>query len=161
MSETARAAVAQILETARIAYSVRYVGQTTQPSEPKPWECDEWRATIGGHEFPYFTGLGLREPIRRIPDGGPMPRTGSLMREELEKARKPIAPHVADVLHSLLLDSSAIETSFKDWCSDFGYSDDSIAAPNTYNECCAIGQKLRKMFTREQRKALQEALRDY
>jgi hypothetical protein len=38
------------------------------------------------------------------------------------------APPLADILYSLLLDSEAADESFEDWCANFGYDSDSIAA---------------------------------
>ena len=56
-------------------------------------------------------------------------------------------PSLADVLHALLLDASAIDSrDFPDWCADMGMSDDSIAARATYDACIAIAIKLRGAF---------------
>jgi hypothetical protein len=58
---------------------------------------------------------------------------------------RPNKPKLKDVLYSLTMDASATEYNFKDWCDNFGYSDDSIEALNTYKECLEIGEKLRKL----------------
>lgn len=56
-------------------------------------------------------------------------------------------PDVVEVLHSLLLDASALDSrDFADWCADFGYSDDSITARGLYDACIATATKLRAAF---------------
>jgi hypothetical protein len=72
-----------------------------------------------------------------------------------------VAPHVASVLHSLLLDSSSAEQNFHDWCDDFGYDKDSIKAQGIYNACCETLTKMRSFFTGTERQAMQEILQDY
>jgi hypothetical protein len=134
--------VSRILLDAGIKFSVRYIGATSQPSgEGKTWDCDEWKCTFTippkkSYDFDFYTGTGHRNK------------------------GKPQAPHVATVLHSLLLDSEAIDRSFSDWCSELGMDSDSIKALNTYNECCKTGETLRK-FPREVLTALREALQNY
>lgn len=53
-------------------------------------------------------------------------------------------PKLEEVLHGLFLDSSAREQCFQDWCSDFGYSDDSIKAKRIYDACLENAFKLKK-----------------
>lgn len=53
-------------------------------------------------------------------------------------------PEIKDVLHCLFLDSSARNQCFKDWCSEFGYSDDSIKVKSTYESCLENAFKLKK-----------------
>ena len=47
--------------------------------------------------------------------------------------------------------------SFGDWCTDYGYSDDSINAFRIYRECCKNAERLAKVFTFAQRSALRDA----
>lgn len=57
------------------------------------------------------------------------------------------APDLADVLHSLLLDSSALDSgTFEDWCGDLGFDSDSIKARGMYDACIAEALKLRAAF---------------
>lgn len=72
-----------------------------------------------------------------------------------------INPTPANVLYSLLSDMSACETSFNDWCSDFGYDNDSLSALNTYQACCENGEKVRALFSNEQVEQLRELLEEY
>lgn len=53
-------------------------------------------------------------------------------------------PKLSDVLNCLFMDSEARNTCFEDWCSDFGYSDDSIKARDIYNACIQNAIKLKK-----------------
>lgn len=112
-----------------------------------PRTVDQWRVTIsskaGFHSFDYFTGLGLRHK----PDSW--------------GKRKPRKPKVADVLHSLILDASAADENFHDWCANYGYSDDSIKAMNTYKACLETAQALRKHFSPDTLRTVRELLQDY
>lgn len=118
-----------------------------------PRTVDQWRVTLsskaGFHSFDYFTGLGLREIISRT--------RGMTI-------KRPRKPKVADVLHSLILDASAADENFHDWCANFGYSDDSIKALNTYKACLETAQALRKHFspdTLRTVRTVRELLQDY
>lgn len=112
-----------------------------------PRTVDQWRVTLsskaGFHSFDYFTGLGLRHK----PDSW--------------GKRKPRKPKVADVLHSLILDASAADENFHDWCANFGYSDDSIKAMNIYKACLETAQALRKHFSPDTLRTVRELLQDY
>lgn len=64
-----------------------------------------------------------------------------------KQGAKIAAPDIADVMHSLLLDASALDCrDFADWCADYGYSDDSISARAAYDACIATATKLRASF---------------
>lgn len=123
---------------------IQYMGETARDK----WECDQWRVTLsskaGFHSFDYFTGLGLRHK----------PRTSW-------GTPKPKKPKVADVLHSLILDASAADENFHDWCSNYGYSDDSIKAMNIYKACLETSQALRKHFSPDTLRQVRELLQDY
>lgn len=124
---------------------IDYVGQTKLEQS---WDCDQWRVTLlskaGFHSFDYFTGLGLRYK----------PRASWY-------TPKPKKPKVADVLHSLIFDASAADENFYDWCANFGYSDDSIKAMNTYKACLETAQALRKHFSPDTLRQVRELLQDY
>lgn len=74
---------------------------------------------------------------------------------------KPVKPRAANVLHSLLMDSTANDFSFNDWCEEYDYSSDSISAFNTYQACCKIGTELHKIFDREQITTLRDMMQDF
>ena len=52
-------------------------------------------------------------------------------------------PEAADVLSCLILDSSACDASFEEWCSDMGYGSYSRSAEKTYKACLKAGKKVR------------------
>ena len=122
----------------------RYIGEV-----PRRWASlkgatvDQWIITVTGkdgchHMFDYYTGLGLR------------------------KVRYFYAPpKVADVLYSLLSDASAEQRNFHEWCSDYGYSLDSISALNAYRACLDTAAALRKCFSPELLAELQDLLAEY
>lgn len=88
----------------------------------KEWKtsADKWSIVIGGECFEYYTGKGLR------------------------KKGKPTKPALGDVLYALVLDASACEDSFEDWCSNYGYDTDSRKALDTYLDCQENAHRLRK-----------------
>ena len=71
------------------------------------------------------------------------------------------APLLRDVLHSLLLDGAAADTTFHDWCSEYGYDDDSRKALSTYDACRDTGHQLQRTFTAAERATLSELFQDY
>lgn len=73
----------------------------------------------------------------------------------------PKAPSVDDVLHSLILDASASDYNLQDWCAEFGYSDDSIRALNTYRQCLETATNLRKYLGADVVRALAIQLQDH
>lgn len=52
-----------------------------------------------------------------------------------------------NALNCVLSDSYAAQGSFKYFCSEFGYSDDSIKALKTYKECKRNAERLNKLFS--------------
>lgn len=110
----------------------------------------QWAVVIGGQSFDYFTGLGHREVLRPL---GDVDRYNQLSRgvnlsesqsKELLKLSKPTPPKLDDVLSSLVMDASATERSFPNWCDDFGYDTDSRKALSIYEQCQVNADKLVK-----------------
>ena len=123
---------------------IRYIGEV-----PSKWPSsnrttvDQWAITLldedgNPHIFDYFTGLGRRQGL---------------------KSPKP--PKVADVLYLLLSDASAEQRSFHEWCSDYGYSLDSISALNVYRACLDTAAALHKCFSDELLEELRDLLVEY
>ena len=77
------------------------------------------------------------------------------------KFLKATPPSTCDVLHSLLMDATAFEQTFEDWCSDFGYDTDSRKAEQTYQACVAEGRALASAFTPAELATLRESFQDY
>ena len=82
------------------------------------WERDDWKGILKYNgrtmDFEFHTGVGLRGKT----------------------------PTVADVLYCLLSDSRAGEMEFDEFCSEFGYSEDSISAKETWEQCYQISWKM-------------------
>lgn len=171
MSEKARADVERILKNCEVTYSATYAGEKNRDG----WKCDAWSVAFtlrdgraAHEEFDYFTGLGHRKP-----DESAMARMSAYSLRKVNKRMlawaehykrypdKPVTPHAADVLYSLILDSGAASQTFADWCADFGYDTDSRKALATYEACQQNADKLRRVFDRVAIDALSAALQDY
>ena len=81
---------------------------------------------------------------------------------KLAKAQK-VAPKLNDVCHSLLSDGSAFFDGYKfeDWASEYGYSDDSIKAKETFDICDRIGRDLSRALSRDELAGLREWASQY
>lgn len=139
------------------------------------WECDGWRVVLGkadtSESFDYYTGTGHRVIFK--PEQYEIERKAlascvnkrSIMAENIRANMadcvKPFAPFAAGVLHSLINDRQAICLSFNQWCSEYGYDNDSLSAFRTYQACCETGEKLLRIFSRKQIRELAELLADY
>jgi hypothetical protein len=122
-------------------------------------EMDKWKCVLKfagrSMEFTYRMGLGHRKntrPDRFYLNGGFSKAEiergwykDRVLREMYLRYWKPVAPILEDVLDSLASDSSTYDTSrnFKDWASEFGYSDDSIKADKIYRLCGDQAKELR------------------
>jgi len=69
--------------------------------------------------------------------------------------KMPGHPTVYDVLVCISGDTYCAET-FADWCSEFGESEDSINALQTFRRCSAFSKRLNQFFTAEEIEALRE-----
>lgn len=163
MSKEIDDAVDALLTEKFVEVIVTYAGQTKLDD----WDCDAWRVTIKAPGIPikkmeteYHTGLGHRGPPARLFGQKPA-RPGTIAHEQWQATRKPIKPRAAGILYSLIRDAGALVESFPNWCADFGYSDDSIKAFNTYQACCKIGQDLNATLPREVINQLNVLLEDY
>lgn len=136
---TAQNQIDAMLQARNIKFSAVLVGPTKRDN----WECDAWRVTFGKFTTDYFTGIGHRKAFIK------------------HQEKRPVAPCAAAVLYSLMLDAEACETSYQDWCDNFGYESDSIKALNAYRACEAIGQELRKTLDHATREAFRSVLQDY
>lgn len=99
-------------------FETKFVGQQ---EDDKSWSHFAWSIKIGKELFNYRMGLA-----------------------HVDKFKRPVAPKVDEVLHSLFLDAQCGSLSFNDFCSEFGYDNDSISAFDTYRACMESGEKLRR-----------------
>lgn len=132
------------IDTAALPFKVEYVGRTRRGER----ECFEWRVTFtkpyAHWQFPYYCGLAhVTKSAHRYGEA------------------KPRQPSDDDILRSLLMDAGAADENFHDWCANFGYSDDSISALNTYKECLNTATQLRKFIGREVLAELAIQLQDH
>lgn len=119
------------------AYSQTYAGPETTP-----YNRDSWKRRAVAQECE--TGKPAIYRNGHIAAGGAIP-----------------APDLSDVFHCLLLDSSAIDAGgFESWCSDYGYSNDSITAKAAYDACIDTAVTLRAMFSSGELEQLQELFQD-
>lgn len=174
MSQAIETNVSSILTNAGVTMTAVYKGVDKNALSGKT-EMDRWSVEFTSaarpmepEEFDFYTGTGHRSKVEDTPAGRLAAQhlkntnRNSLAWESLRKQYcKPVPPVAATVLHSLLLDSSAVGQSFREWCQDFGYDDDSIKARSTYDACQENADKLHKIFTRAVIAQLEEALQDY
>jgi hypothetical protein len=173
MSIEAKAQIELILKNCNINYRAVHTGQTTRDDK---WECDAWRiqfSTFRGElqiiqKFEFYTGLG-----HRVPDPSALAKQSAKALQNVSKRMlawsdhykqhpdKVVPPHAADVLYSLILDSSAAKQSFNSWCDDYGYDTDSRKALNTYELCQENADKLSRVFDAIALETIEEALQDY
>ena len=154
--------VINVLSNAGIEFNITAKGTGLKRDN---WDCDGWMLELtskGKTEyFDHFTGIGHRTPISKPTNGGPMPRKGTLMYDQLEKQRKPVTPDVCGIIHCLNIESQAINESFPNWCDNFGYDSDSLKALNVYNTCCESAKKYCSVIDRATREQLEVILSDY
>lgn len=132
-----------------------------------------WSIRIGNESFDYKTGLGYlktRSELKDVPTSQKnmiqIKDRDQCIKMGLHKHIRPTSrsigvsyydidqwlyrgigvehPKMEHVLNCLILDSYAHDVSFRDWCSEFGYSDDSIQAKSIYDACQENYFKLRK-----------------
>jgi len=74
-------------------------------------------------------------------------------KETREQAIKKLEPKAYEILACL---SPLYEDTLEDFCSSFGYDNDSITALKTFEACKEQDRNLRKLFTREELERLTE-----
>lgn len=138
-----RLAPTQITETlpdmiARLGIKVKVTPGTTMPvSKMDDWMLSAYHYTV---KLTY-KGRSLTTPFF----------TGKAWNRE---------PNAADVLSSLVSDTSAGEMTFEEYCSDFGLDRDSRKAFATWKACVQVAGKMRR-FLGEDFDAVAEAAREY
>lgn len=109
----------------------------------------------GWKHFPWLLRLAKKgSPVR----SEPIPYKCGIA--HVSKLGIPKCPTAADVVHSLILDSSACDMSHSDWCAEYGYDTDSRSGLETYLACQDSGRAIRA-FLGEDYKAVAEAAADY
>ena len=70
------------------------------------------------------------------------------------------APSKKDVLYSFIMDD-VTGMNFEEFCSEFGYDNDSIKALRTFESCEEQTKNFYRLFNEEEREILRELLEDY
>lgn len=70
----------------------------------------------------------------------------NFLKRKIQEIAKPRSPKVEEVLYSLLMDSTALDLTFEEFCAEFGYDTDSRKAEKIYNECNEQGKKLKRLL---------------
>jgi hypothetical protein len=159
------------------SYSVFYAGKFNDGS----WNADLWRITFTANNGKTFstdfkTGLGHRieqtnfssfsvndrkyiTEVKTITGMDNVThKTGEFGKQNELRA---VAPTQASVLYCLLSDMQSAEYGYVDFCSNFGYDEDSRKALETYLACEKIGLELKRFFSLETIQHLQTLLEDY
>lgn len=164
MSKEIEITVDALLASFGVTYGAIYRGVKANALGGKS-DMDQWSVSFtkgdgreAHEEFDYYTGLGHREIVRGLKA---MRFPGAEHKNGNWQVAKPVSPPAAGVLSCLLLSMEALDTSFRNWCDDFGYDNDSIKARDLYDECQKEGEKLERVFNRDQIEQLREALQDY
>lgn len=156
-----------------LTYSVKFVPRSKTPKQENDWKCLSWKVRIefGRQvlETDYHTGLGLcGKAVQSRIDSLPkccidrQQAENELMERGSLKGHRSEQPSLRDVIHSLLLDSEAIDYgTFEEWADNFGYDHDSRKAEQTYRACLTTGLKLRAMFGEAKIQELREEFKDY
>ena len=153
---------AKLLEL-NIQYSVVYIGERKREN----WDCDAWSVTFKNKDrafsTDYYTGLGHRTFRDKIAERNePTSNKKSVHYAQWAKHNiVPVKPHAAGVLHSLCMDSQAIDDSFDNWASDYCYDTDSMKAFSIYQQCCKIAKEMLQVFSKKDIAEFNELLQDY
>lgn len=120
-------------------FVIQLIGKTVDHSSKRPWEHDLWYVYLKEHPdtgFNYRTGMGLR------------------------KKGKPVTPSLADILHSLYMDSYYTEYSLDELAKEMEITVPSKAVEvhAAIHRSAAIFRKAVPAAVREQVEAL---LQDY
>lgn len=92
----------------------------------------------------------------------PNPSNDANERRARPMVPKLMLPDTADVVHSLIVDASVLDSSgFESWAADFGYDTDSREAEKTYRACLEIALKIRAGIGEHGLEKLRNAAQDY
>lgn len=165
-SNAIEAGVSAILADCGIVFSAVLVDGNAV--DENGWKYAAWKVAFSGQgrqtfATPYSMGTAHREikPGCHVPPGlvnWQNPRT--LFDEDFRnRCTRPTAPTAATVLHSLLSDASAADSTFEDWAADMGLDSDSRKALAEYLACQETAVSLRRIFGSAVLEKLSDAVR--
>lgn len=150
---------------------------------PEEWDAAHYAftLTVNGKTFQGFYSMGwghFTKAAKTVYAGGAYGSDKALMvdcltgrrkavegtrfYQELQDFKKRVAtkkgqgPKVDQVLCSLLMDASSSDQNLEDWCADYGYSDDSIKAKETWEACNKIRRFLESAIPADKLQTLYE-----
>lgn len=136
---------------------------TLSDSKVAPWAGERKDHQLTSHCDPHHYRVTLSSPMKWEKWGSPQARQINPHRRitfdfwasiaDAEKGIKTATPY--DVLACISSDTYCPDT-FKEWAGEFGESEDSIRALQTYRRCSAFAKRLQSFFTPEEITALQE-----
>lgn len=178
MSKEIQDQIDVILAEKGITYDVRYMGEKAAFDEHH--KMDWWSVVFTTdnkrEDFDYFTGLGHRKwdkphSAKKILLHGTksynytyqdLGKPGTVHYEQMARTNlKPVVPHIAGVLYSLVMDSDALEHDYEDWCDNLGFDADSRKALETFLQCQKLGKQLQSIFSRDVLEQIKTLLEDY
>lgn len=138
-----------------VGINAEYVGQDKAPDG---WEYFAWDVELAykGRVISTEYKMGLAHVSKQ----GPGKRRYHHDWQGYVDTYAPTPPSVKDVIHSLLMDGSALDMGFEDWASDYGYDSDSRKALTLYLECQDAGRKIVRLLGPDI-DAFRTALEDY
>lgn len=120
---------------------IQFIGLTIKDDSKYP--MFEYKVTIGKHSTSYSTGIGWvtkkREEgtsIFQVPSEYERQFGASVVYRKI--------PKPSDIAECLLSDIDAGSYSFNDFCDNFGLSNDSLKAFDTYRACMETATKFKK-----------------
>lgn len=169
-----------IVKSLGLIYSAEFVPQSKSRNAGEKALSLNWRVTLkkNGTELTtdYMQGIG-HHPNYRLAETKGWLKTSLWLDEHYRKSVEdgkyapdpnaffrgtPLsAPTLLDVLYSLVMDAEAIDYTFDEWASNYGYDTDSRKAEAIYRECLDCALKLRRMVGDKGLEQLREAFQDY
>lgn len=149
-SDLMRDLVTDLLKREKIEYKAVFVPQSISRNAGSKDKTLNWKATFttpSDHMvIDYAQGIGHvpgyqhnpRQTMHEAACFGEPWETGKYnpYKREVVYTRKPLpAPHAADILHCIIVDSTDNHDSFEEWAREYGYDTDSRKAEETYNAC--------------------------
>ena len=171
--QKARAELDATLEALGVTLAATFVPQSQSRNSNEKRPTLNWRVVVVRSKRPqyacdYTQGIahapGYPQTLRKSPnlaanerhaaERGRYPQNWESAAATHDKPLTP--PKLAEVLSSLLLDSTAFGQTFEDWANDYGYDTDSREAERTYNACRDAGAAMAKLFTGQEIETLRE-----
>lgn len=125
-------------------FKVSYQGK--RDTKGIEWAHFAWLVEINGAVFQYRTGLGHATARRNSWNYQGKPKDKAVICLDTEWVHVPAQD---DILECLFSDADAGAESFNDFCDNFGYSNDSLKALDTYRACMETANTLRKALGAE------------